>query len=529
MYSFVRLKSFHRLYELSQEVASLSEEGVVTPKRIDSMVIQTGPWKLFYSTERVNEPIVDALCDLAEESFAVAKMRSMQAGEIVNALEGVECENRAALHTAMRDFFENRQESAAASDATKLAYAELEKVKDFLSEVDAQDIYTDMVQVGIGGSELGPQAIYHGLEFYRKPNRRLHFLSNIDPDEAAAVFQKVQLQKTLFVIVSKSGSTQETMVNEAFIREKLEQAGLSPRNHLIAVTGKGSKMDDPEKYLKIFYIWDYVGGRFSVTSMVGGVTLAFAVGMDRFLDFLRGANFMDKVALRSDPKENLPLFSALLAIWNRNFLSLPTAAIIPYCSALFRLPAHIQQVEMESNGKQVDKSAQTLSFDTAPIIWGETGTNGQHSFFQLLHQGTTAVPVEFIGFKESQYHTDLLYNGTTSQEKLLSNLVAQAIALAVGQKSDNPNRYFPGNRPSHILFASHLDPFNLGALLSYYEHKTAFQGFIWNINSFDQEGVQLGKNLALKMEKQFAQARDKKGSDPKEFPLGQAFLHHFSE
>jgi len=260
--------------------------------------------------------------------------------------------------------------------------------------------------------------------------------------------------------------------------------------------------------------------------MVGGVTLAFALGMDRFLEFLRGANAMDKVAMKNDLKLNLPLLSALLGIWNRNFLGLPTVAIIPYSQVLMRFPAHLQQLEMESNGKCIDKWGHLIDYDTAPVIWGGGGTNGQHSFYQLIHQGTTAVPLELIGFKESQYKQDVLYEGTNCQEKLLSNLFAQSIALAIGQKSMNPNQFFPGNRPNRILFGQRLDPFVMGAILAYYEHKVVFQGFIWNINSFDQEGVQLGKKLALKMIDQFVLIRQGKVIDPKNFPLGQAYLRH---
>jgi glucose-6-phosphate isomerase len=523
MSSFHHLKAGIHLSELAENPIDFSKEGVLTPKRIDAMVAEALEMKLFYATERVSDPVMDALFALAEETEAVKKMERMQAGEVVNAIEGYPSENRPALHTAMRDFFENRNSSQIAAEATTLAYAELEKLKIFLNDCDR---FTDLVQVGIGGSELGPKAIYMALATYQKPKRNVHFLSNVDPDDAAHIFRNLDLSKTLVVSVSKSGSTLETLTNEEFVREWFKKAGLDPKDHIVAVTGKGSPMDDPTRYLASFYIWDYIGGRYSVTSMVGGVTLAFALGMDRFLDFLRGANAMDKVAMRKDAKQNLPLLSALLGIWNRNFLGLPTVAIIPYSQALHRLTAHLQQLDMESNGKRIDKRGHPVDFDTGPIIWGEPGTNGQHSFYQMIHQGTTTVALEFLGFKESQYREDLLYQGTTSQEKLLSNLLAQSIALAIGQKSDNPNKYFPGNRPNRILFGQRLDPFTMGAILSYYEHKVAFQGFIWNINSFDQEGVQLGKVLALKIIDQFAKQKEGKSLDAKDFPLGQAYLRH---
>jgi glucose-6-phosphate isomerase len=527
MTKFTELPSYKRLQELAQSPVDLTAKGVLTPKRIDQMIAEAGGLKLFYSTERINEEVEEALFQLAEEADVYTKMRSMQAGETINKIEGIESENRAVLHTAMRDFFDHQEEQEKAKEAAHLAYEECEKLKKFLEEMG--DRFTDLVQVGIGGSDLGPRAIYLALSAYQKPNRRVHFISNVDPDDAAAVLKSVDLSKTLFVIVSKSGSTLETLTNEAYVVDRLKNAGLEAKNHLVAVTGKGSPMDDPSKYLASFYIWDYVGGRYSATSMVGGVTLAFALGMDRYLDFLRGASAMDKIAKSENPKENLPLLSALLGIWNRNFLGLPTVAIIPYSQALSRFPAHLQQLDMESNGKHVDKMGERVDFETGPVIWGEPGTNGQHSFYQLIHQGTTVIPLEFIGFVNTQYDADVEFKDSDCQEKLLSNLIAQSIGLAAGEKSDNPNKDFEGNRPNRILLANKLDAFTLGMILSYYEHKVAFQGFIWNINSFDQEGVQLGKVLALKMIDQFIAKRKGNPIDEKGFPLGAAFFKYVSK
>jgi len=523
MTSFTHLKSAVRLKELSRNLFDLTT-GNFNPKRIEQMIAYALDFKLFYSTERVTDEVMHALFDLAEETQAIKKMHAMQAGEVMNRIEGVESENRAVLHTAMRDFFDHKNTAPAAVKAASLAMDELKKLQAFLKKIDGK--FTDLIQIGIGGSELGPKAIYLALEAFQKKGIRVHFLSNVDPDDAASILEAVDLKKTLVVSVSKSGSTLETKTNEEFIREAFKKKNLSPKDHIVAATGKGSPMDDPENYLASFYIWDYIGGRYSVTSMIGAVTLGFALGYDHLWDFLRGASAMDKVALLPDPTKNLPLLSALLGIWNRNFCYLPTVAIIPYSRALFRLPAHLQQCDMESNGKRIDKQGHFVDFSTGPIIWGEPGTNGQHSFFQLLHQGTDTTPIEFIGFKESQYDHDLLYQGTTSQEKLLSNLFAQMIALAQGKKSDNPNKFFPGNRPSRLLFTEKCDPYHVGALLAYFEHKVAFQGFMWNINSFDQEGVQLGKVLATQMIQLFAKRRKKEGLTSQDFPLGQAFLRH---
>jgi glucose-6-phosphate isomerase len=524
--SFTETEAYAALQECAKSPFDLTAEGALNPSRVDTYVAEAIGMKLLYATERVNEEVLEALCRLAVERRAVEKMAEMQSGEIVNYVKGSSSEMRPALHTAMRDFFDQSNSKSVAREATELAYQELEKLRDFLGKIEKMGRYSDIVQVGIGGSLLGPQALYVAMEAYRKPNRRAHFLSNVDPDDGARILDQLDLATTLFVIVSKSGNTLETLTNQEYVIERLQRAGLDPKQHFIAVTGKGSSMDNLDKYLHCFHLWDYVGGRYSVTSMVGGMLLAFTLGMERFLDLLRGAHAMDRVALVQDPRKNLPLLSALLGIWNRNFLNLPTCAIIPYSAALSKFPAHLQQLDMESNGKRIDKNGNVVDFATGPVIWGEPGTNGQHSFFQLLHQGTTAVPMEIIGFSESQYREDLLYRGTTCQEKLLANMLAQSIALAVGQKSDNPNQCFPGNRPNRILLASRLDPFTMGALLAYYEHKVAFQGFIWDINSFDQEGVQLGKTLALKFMDQFGLLRHSRQPDIKNFPLAHAYLRH---
>jgi len=527
MSAFNQCRAVKRLKELGETVIDLSKEGVLCIKRFEKMVASNLNLKLFYGTERVNEQVMQALFDLADEMQAVAKMQKMQSGAIINRIEGCESEERPVLHTAMRDFFNPGKRSEVVKQATKEAYDEMEKLKHFLDDIDKQD-FTEIVQVGIGGSELGPKAISLGLQAFQRPNRRVHFISNIDPDDAARVLNQIDLSKTLVVIVSKSGLTLETRTNEQRIRRRFLDLGLSPKNHFIAVTGKNSPMDDPKQYRACFYIWDFIGGRYSVTSMVGCVVLAFAIGMEKLLEFLQGAHDADKMALVEDPHKNLPLLSALLGIWNHNFLHLPTTAIIPYSQALSRFTAHLQQCDMESNGKHIDRQARAVDHWTGPIIWGEVGTNSQHSFYQLLHQGTHFVPIEFIGFRESQREEDDEYEGTTSQEKLLSNLFAQSIGLAQGKKSDNPNRVFLGNRPTRILMAKQCNPYTMGTILAFYEHKIAFQGFIWNINSFDQEGVQLGKVLANKVIAQFAKKR-KQEEFERDFPLGAFYLNHLED
>lgn len=522
--SFRHYKAAHVLKGLASSPYDLTIEGNLSPDRIERFCAQAGEFKLLYGTERVNDDVMHALKELSHEARLVDKMETMQSGEVINKIEGYPSENRRVLHTAMRDFFMRPNQGKEAMKATAAAKAECDKLKEFMSKIDKSEKFTDIIQIGIGGSDLGPRALYIALQAFKKHGRQAHFISNVDPDDAAAVLRTIDPKKTLVVVVSKSGGTLETLTNEALVRDYFKKAGCSPEQHFLAVTGEGSPMDNPEHYLESFYIWDFIGGRYSATSMVGAVMLAFTLGFDQFMNILKGAHEMDRIALSPDFDENLPLLGAMLGIWNRNFLHYPTVAILPYSQALLRFPAHLQQCNMESNGKRIDKHGNPVDFDTGPIIWGEPGTNGQHSFYQLIHQGTNIVPCEFIGFRDSQYQEDLNIQGSLSQEKLLSNLFAQSIALAKGQKSDNPNKVFPGNRPNSVLLAKRLDPFTLGSLLSYYENKIAFQGFCWNINSFDQEGVQLGKKLANKIIDQFSAKRQ--GKKAEKFPEAEAMLHH---
>lgn len=512
--TFSKMKSVKSLQKLAKKGLDLRAEGLLTPKRIHAFQASACGFKLLWGCERVDSEIMEGLFALAKEAELPKKMAAMQAGEVINKIEGCESEERSVLHTAMRDFFKDPNPGSEARKAAAEGKVEVDKLEGFLKQHG--DKFRSLIQIGIGGSALGPQALQMAAAAYTEKGKEVFFVSNVDPDDMAHVMSQVNLNETLVVVVSKSGSTLETLTNETLARSYFERKGLDASKHFVAVTGKGSPMDDPSRYLSCFYMWDFIGGRYSATSMVGGVAIAFSIGFHRYVDLLKGANAMDKHALTAPMEKNLPLISALLGIWNRNFLDFHTCAIIPYSQALLRFPAHLQQCDMESNGKHIDKKGRRVDFKTGPVIWGEPGTNGQHSFYQLIHQGTDIVPMEFIGFTHSQYDEDLKVQGTTSQQKLLSNLFAQAVALALGQASDNPNKTFEGNRPSRMLLGEKLDPFHLGALLAYYEHKVAFQGFAWNINSFDQEGVQLGKKLANKVIDLFQGKGD--------FPLGQAFI-----
>lgn len=519
-YAFWESGAARQLKELAKAPFDLTDESKLTPARLKKMVAEGCGFKFLYGTQRLDEKVLAALWQLAEEAHALDKMEAMQAGEVINYIEGFESEHRSVLHTAVRDFFENPNPAKAASEAREKALAEYRKLEAFIQEIEESDRFTDMVFIGIGGSELGPKTLYFSLEAFSKKGRRVHFISNVDPDNTAEALRNLDLSRTLVMTVSKSGTTLETKTNEALVREWFKKSGLTPKDHFICATGKGSPMDDAKLYRQCFYMWDYIGGRYCSTSMVGGVLLSFAFGIKIYRELLRGAHEMDLLARERDINRNLPLLAALIGIWNRNFLGYPTVALIPYSQALVRFSAHIQQCDMESNGKHVDRFGKQTPFHTGPIIWGEPATNAQHSFFQLIHQGTDIIPLEFIGFKESQYGQDLKVEGTTSQQKLLANLFAQALALAEGRKSENPNKEFQGNRPSSILLGSRLDPYAVGAILAFYEHKVAFQGFMWNINSFDQEGVQLGKVLANRILDVFKGAKD--------FPLGETMLSHLS-
>ena len=281
--------------------------------------------------------------------------------------------------------------------------------------------------------------------------------------------------------------------------DALKKEGLDPAKHMIAVTSETSPLAKSDDYLEAFFMDDYIGGRYSSTSGVGGAVLSLAFGPEVFAELLDGAAEEDALAKNKDIRKNPALIDALIGVYERNMLGYPATAVLPYSQALSRFPAHLQQMDMESNGKSVNRFGEPVNYLTGPVIFGEPGTNGQHSFYQLLHQGTDIVPLQFVGFKNSQYENDVVIEGSTSQKKLNANVVAQIVAFACGKKDDNKNKEFDGNRPSSIIIGDKLTPKTLGALLAHFENKVMFQGFVWNLNSFDQEGVQLGKVLAKKV------------------------------
>ena len=500
---FLDLPAVAELQEYAESPCDLTGPDRLTFKRFSDYRLSSCGFDLLYATQRLDDQVLDALQALSEQAELVDKFLAMKKGAVMNRIEGYPSEERRVLHTSSRDVFRENPDHPASAEQAR---TQLQRLRNFIEKLGAGHIvneenmtFTTMIQVGIGGSDLGPRALCLALAAYGRPGHRVRFISNVDPDDAAAVLADVDLSRTLINVVSKSGTTLETVTNERLVRAAYERAGLDPVRHIIAVTGQGSPMDDPSRYLATFHMFDYIGGRYSATSMVGMVTLGFLLGYDASVELLSGAHAMDVAAEERNMRRNMPLLMAMTGIWNRNFLDMPTLAILPYSQALLRFPAHLQQCDMESNGKSVTRQGEFVRWQTGPVVWGEPGTNGQHAFYQLLHQGTEIVPAEFIGFRRCQYGSDFIVKGTTSQQKLVANMLAQSLALAQGRTNDNPNKHFPGNRPSSILLADRLTPYSMGVLLALYEHRIVFQGLCWNINSFDQEGVQLGKALAERL------------------------------
>ena len=457
-----------------------------------------------WAAKPVDDDVVKLLQELADEQELIGKYKALINGEVINTGE-----KRKVLHQLLRGE-QGKPVIENGKNIGEFYRKELQRFCDFADAVHSGKFmgstgraFSTVVQIGIGGSDLGPRALYLALDNYAVANGKkkmnAHFISNVDPDDASAVIDSVPLEQSLFVLVSKSGTTQETLANELFVKGKLQKAGLDSSKHIVAVTSETSPLANNPLYLDSFYIDDYIGGRYSSSSAVGGCILSLAFGADVFKGFLSGAAEADKMALEPDILKNAALLDALIGVWERNFLGYPYTAVLPYSQALSRFPAHLQQLDMESNGKRVNRDGQPIAYNTGPVVFGEPGTNGQHSFYQLLHQGTSIVPLQFIGFTESQKGDDVSVDGSVSQTKLKANLAAQIVAFAKGQSDANLNKDFPGGRPSSLIYGKQLTPAALGSLLAHFENKVMFQGFVWNINSFDQEGVQLGKILTKKV------------------------------
>ena len=457
-----------------------------------------------YAAKQVDDKVLAALAKLADEAQLTEKFEALYNGEVINTGE-----KRLVLHHMTRGQLGETVEADGVDKRT--FYTEQQaKIADFANKVHAGEItngagekFTTVVQIGIGGSDLGPRAMYLALENWAKKNdtfkMEAKFISNVDPDDAAAVLNSIDVAHSIFVLVSKSGTTLETLTNESFVKDALKNAGLDASKHMIAVTSETSPLAKSDDYLAAFFMDDYIGGRYSSTSAVGGAVLSLAFGPEVFAQFLDGAAAEDALSKNKDVFKNPAMLDALIGVYERNVLGYPSTAVLPYSQALSRFPAHLQQLDMESNGKSVNRFGEPVNYPTGPVIFGEPGTNGQHSFYQLLHQGTDIVPLQFVGYKNSQMETDVVIQDSTSQQKLCANVAAQIVAFACGKSDENRNKNFEGGRPSSIIIGEQVNPGSLGALLAHFENKVMFQGFVWNVNSFDQEGVQLGKVLAKRV------------------------------
>jgi len=454
--------------------------------------IQWQDFLLDYSKNRITTETMALLQALAAEMGLSDAIEKYFTGDIIN-----QTENRAVLHTALR----STEQSPLLVNGADIR-PEISKVKEQIKTFTGQVIsgerkgysgqtFTDIVNVGIGGSDLGPAMLVDALAFYQN-HLKVHFVSNVDGDHVQEVLKKLNPETTLFVIVSKTFTTQETLTNAQTIRSWFLKAGTEKdiAAHFVAVSTNLQKVGEfgiaPDN---IFPMWDWVGGRFSLWSAVG-LSVSLAIGFTHFEGLLNGAQQMDTHFRQAPFEKNMPVLMALLSVWYNNFYGAQSEALIPYTQYLQKLAPYLQQGIMESNGKSVGRDGKVVSYQTGTIIWGEPGTNSQHAFFQLIHQGTKLIPTDFIGFKKS------LHGNTDHHNKLMANFFAQTEALLVGKADANPFKVFEGNKPTNTLLIEQLTPKSLGALLALYEHKLFVQGVIWNIFSYDQPGVELGKVLA---------------------------------
>ncbi|MEE1032173.1 MAG: glucose-6-phosphate isomerase [Ruminococcus sp.] len=496
-------------YKEMQEVARVNLVEAMTgengAERVKKYSVPMAEGMAFnYGAKQVDDDVLAVLAKFAKEAQLTEKFAALYNGEVINTGE-----KRLVLHHMTRGQLGDAV-VADGVDKREFYTTQQKNIAEFANKVHNGEItnaagekFTTVVQIGIGGSDLGPRAMYLALENWAKVNNTLKmeakFISNVDPDDAAGVLYGIDVEHSLFVLVSKSGTTLETLTNESFVKDALAKAGLDASKHMVAVTSETSPLAKSADYLAAFFMDDYIGGRFSSTSAVGGAVLSLAFGPEVFAAFLDGAAAEDKLATNEDLLANPAMLDALIGVYERNVLGYQNTAVLPYSQALSRFPAHLQQADMESNGKSVNRFGEPVNYVTGPVLFGEPGTNGQHSFYQLLHQGTDIVPLQFVGFKNNQMGSDVVIQGSTSQQKLCANVAAQIVAFACGKDDADLNKKFEGGRPSSIIIGDQLTPQSLGALLSHFENKIMFQGFAWNVNSFDQEGVQLGKVLAKKV------------------------------
>lgn len=477
------------------------------PLRSDKMRAQGAGLSFDYAKNRLDDHTLRLLFELAEERFIPQRREALFNGKVVNVSE-----NRAALHVALRAV---AQEAVFYHQRNVVPDVEavLEQMTQFVETLwdgefrgaTGKSIRT-IINIGIGGSYLGPQMAYQALRHYRNKRLDIRFLANIDGAEFEAVTEDADPAETLFIVSSKTFTTLETMTNAQTARQWIVTAlgEEAVPHHFVAVsTNRESVAAFGVSEKQTFGFWDWVGGRYSMDSAIGLSTM-IAIGSSRFREMLGGFHAMDQHFLTAAPADNLPFLHGLIAIWNNNFLHTETLAILPYAHDLRRLPAYLQQLFMESNGKRVNNQGKQIDFDSCPIVWGEPGTDGQHSFYQLLHQGTRLVACDFIGFlqplSENVHHHDILMASLFAQSEALAFGKSAAELAAEGvPEAQILHRVCPGNRPSNILLAEALTPASLGSLIAFYEHSVFVQGAIWDIDSFDQWGVELGKHLAQRI------------------------------
>ena len=477
--------------------------------------LRQGQILLDYSKNRITQQTLDLLIALAREAGLNAAIDDMFSGQKINRSE-----NRAVLHTALRNA-PNRPVVLDNQDVMPRIESVLKQMESFCERIrsGAWRGYTGkaikhIVNIGIGGSDLGPKMVSHALKPYWTDALRPHFIANIDAADMQETLATIDPETSLFIVASKTFTSTETMANALAVREWfLDAPGAKKQDiqkHFVAVSSAAAKVQafgiSPEN---MFEFWEWVGGRYSLWSAIG-LPIALMVGMSNFRDLLAGAYEMDSHFQTAPFEQNMPVIMAMLGIWYRDFFDASSHAILPYDHHLRILPAYLQQGDMESNGKSTTLDGENVDYHTGPIIWGAAGANGQHAFYQLIHQGTQLIPAAFIAPVQSHYYASSIYG--EHHTVLLSNCLAQSQALMHGRKAKHvaqefadtpeliPHRSFAGNRPSNTLLIDKITPHNLGALIALYEHKTFVQGVIWNINSFDQWGVELGKRLSAEIE-----------------------------
>lgn len=478
--------------------------------RFSKFSVEAAGLFLDYSKNRINDKTMQLLCSLAREHAIEAQRDAMFSGEKINRTE-----MRAVLHTALRAPRDTTL-TVDGQDVIADIHAVLDHMKTFTGRVRSGEwtgrtgkAMTDIVNIGIGGSDLGPRMACQALRCFAHPRLAMHFISNVDGHDLDPLLRKLNPDTTLFIVASKTFTTLETMMNAQSSRAWFLTHGNESDlpKHFVAVSTNTDAVKafgiDPQN---MFPFWDWVGGRYSVWSAIG-LSLALAIGHENFSRFLAGAHAMDRHFRTAPLEQNMPVVLALIGVWYRNFFNSTSVSIAPYHQDLRHFPSYLQQLEMESNGKRVDSDGRPLAFATCPVVWGDVGTNGQHAYFQLLHQGTDIIPVDFIAALKPNHdlaghHAALLANCFAQSEAFMcGRTAAEASADMQGSKSADPDylvphKTFPGNRPSNTILMDELTPGTLGALLALYEHKTFIQGVLWGINSFDQWGVELGKILA---------------------------------